>query len=139
MTDPVRPRTLSLDPRPLRVERFIDTTDVSDPYHCGVVTLDLTHEGLTIEGPDRAEWHGTWAEFMEWLRAVVDTARANEAATEARRELAAAKSAHAQVREELGGQRALTAKLERLRAIGEGRIALAFCPRCKVGLRTIGG
>lgn len=129
-------RTVSLDPRPLRVERFIDSTD---PYQCGPVTVDLSQEGLAIEGPDGAEWKGTWAEFMDWLRAIADTRRANEAATEALRELAAAKSAHAQAREELDGQRDLTAKLERLRAIGEGRIAFAFCPRCKVGLRTIGG
>lgn len=108
----------NLDPKPVRVERCLDS---SNPYECGMASVTFTSDGLHIEGPDRADWSGTWLEFMAWVRAIDVLGRSHREAEEVRGELARARS--------------LRETLDRLRAIGEGRVALQRCPVCQVDLR----
>ena len=108
----------SLDPKPVRVERCLDS---SNPYECGMASVTFTSEGVRIEGPDRADWSGTWLEFMAWVRAIDVLGQSHREAEE--------------VRGELARVRAQRETLDRLRAIGEGRVALQRCPVCQVDLR----
>lgn len=109
------PRPIDPAQRTVHVEFLHDTG--SDPYRSGMVDVRMDGERVCVDAPNGVSFRGTWGEFLAVFEGAFRVAELNRLTADAMREVDAVAE--------------LRSQLQRLRWIGDGRVAMLRCPRCK--------